>query len=80
MEARRLSVCRACDGVGLFAPSNPSCNIRARRPSWIVVEKCDTCDRYSDDMDAALSLFAIAGWFQCDDGGWHILADIKSRQ
>lgn len=31
-------------------------------------------------MDAALSLFAIAGWFQCDDGGWHILADIKSRQ
>ena len=57
----------------------PSCIIKACRALWIVVERCDTCERFADDVAAALSQFTIAGWFQCDDGGWHALADSGSR-
>ena len=62
------------------APATPSCKVPGQKPPWIVVERCDLCECFEDDFVAALSLYKIAGWFQCCDGGWHVLADIRSRR
>jgi hypothetical protein len=70
--------CPACAGSGLFSPAVPSCTIKACRARWIVVERCDACEQFVDDLAAALSRFNVAGWFQCDSGGWHALADSGS--
>lgn len=70
--------CEACGGKGMFVPALPSCNIVAMKPPWIVVEKCDTCDKFADDLSASLTEFAIAGWFVCTNGGYHALADTRS--
>jgi hypothetical protein len=72
--------CEGCDGHGVRVPALPSCHIRGARRPWIVVERCDTCECFSDDLSAALSLYEVAGWFQCCAGGWHALADSRSRQ
>ena len=73
------SPCQSCGGIGLFAPAVPSCDIPGKRAAWIVVERCDTCERYANDVAAALARFGIAGWFRCNDGGWHALARRDSR-
>ena len=70
--------CQACGESGALAPAMPSCKIPARKEPWVVVEKCDACDQYVDDMAAALSLFRIAGWFACEDSAEHALANRKS--
>ena len=71
--------CPACSGRGMFIPAIPSCHIRALKHPWIVVEKCDTCDKFNDDLSAALTEFSIAGWFLCTDGGYHALVDTRSE-
>jgi hypothetical protein len=71
--------CPACSGKGMFVPAIPSCHIQALKPPWIVVEKCDTCDKFKDDLSAALTEFSIAGWFLCTDGGYHALVDTRSK-
>jgi hypothetical protein len=71
--------CPACSGTGLLAPAVPSCSIPALKHPWIVVEKCDFCDKFTDDMTAGLSRFRIVGWFLCADGGHHALANPDSR-
>ena len=72
--------CRACDGTGVLTPAIPSCRIPARKDPWVVIEKCDACDRYADDMAAASSAFRIAGWFACNDGAQHALANRRSAR
>lgn len=71
--------CQACSGDGLLAPAIPSCNITALKYPWVVIEKCDSCDRFIDDLSAGLSQFKIVGWFLCDDGGYHALADLRTE-
>ena len=71
--------CQACSGIGLLAPAIPSCHIKALQYPWIVIEKCDSCDRFNDDLSAGLSRFKIVGWFLCNDGGYHALADLRSK-
>ena len=71
--------CQACAGDGLLAPALPSCNITALKNPWVVVEKCYSCDRFIDDLSAGLSQFKIVGWFLCNDGGYHALADLRSK-
>lgn len=58
----------------------PSCKIPARKEPWVVVEKCDACDRYVDDLTAASSLFQVAGWFTCNNGAQHALAAIVAQR
>ena len=78
MGVRRIrNRCQAFGGTGVLAPAIPSCRIPARKGPWIVVEKCDACDQYVDDLAAASSLFRIAGWFGCEDGAEHALANLK---
>jgi hypothetical protein len=70
--------CNACKGKGLFAPASPSCKITALRHPWIVVEKCDSCESFEDDLLAAQSLYHVAGWFPCTEGSFHALADTRT--
>lgn len=71
--------CSACGGRGLLAPTMPSCKIPSLKDPWIVVEKCDSCDRFADDLVAGLSKFEVVGWFLCADGGYHALADFSTK-
>ena len=72
--------CRACGGSGVLAPAVPSCKIRARKEPWVVVEKCDVCEQYVNDLAAASSLFQVAGWFACENGAEHALANRRSAR
>lgn len=76
MAKRRT--CKVCDGKGLFAPARPSCKIPALRHPWVVVERCDSCEFFSDDLLAAQSLYGVAGWFTCIGGAFHALADTRT--
>lgn len=73
MDVRRRCCC--CGGSGVLAPAAPSCDIAGWTATWIVVERCDACARFEDDLSAALSRFRVAGWFRCTDGGEHALAN-----
>ena len=73
-------VCEGCGGTGLRLPATPSCEIQGPDHPWICVEKCDTCDRFEDDLAGALTKFCVAGWFRCASGGEHVLADSASRR
>lgn len=63
--------CEGCDGTGLRAPATPSCFLPVRYRSWVVVERCDYCERFPDDLTAARTLFTDAKWIECASGGWH---------
>lgn len=73
-------VCDACQDRGARFPCTPSCSIPALKEHWIVVEKCDSCDRFPDDLSAAVAFFRVAGWFPCSDGGEHVLADSRTQE
>lgn len=73
------SLCVACGGSGILSPAKPSCSIARPRGTWIVVERCDSCEKYPDDLTAALARFKIAAWFLCANGGEHALAQTPSR-
>jgi len=70
--------CKACGGKGLFAPAHPSCKIPGLRHPWIVIERCDICEFFPDDLLAAQSVYAVAGWFTCTGGAFHALADSRT--
>jgi len=76
----RKEKCEACGGNGVLFPCRPACRIPALRKPWIVVEKCDSCGKFADDLSAALGSFEAAGWFLCTDGGEHVLAHSHTRK
>lgn len=65
--------CEGCDGSGIRSPAEPMCRI-AMRPGWLVVERCDTCERFRTDLDAAKSRYHDARWVTCANGGDHAIA------
>lgn len=66
--------CEGCDGGGVRAPASPSCEIPGIREPWFVVERCDYCEKYSSDLEAALSIAAVARYVTCTAGGTHVIA------
>ena len=64
-------ICEGCDGSGIRWPATPSCVLPATDDGWFVVERCDTCQKYEDDLAAAEALFQDAHWTNCADGGAH---------
>lgn len=70
--------CEGCAGSGVRVPARPACSIPGLIPTWIVVERCDTCELFDDDLTAALSMYGVAGWFLCVNGGYHALARTRS--
>jgi hypothetical protein len=64
--------CEGCDGSGIRSPAEPSCiTPEVDGSNWVIVEKCDTCDLFPDDLSAAAALFATVKWIKCLHGGWH---------
>lgn len=67
---RRTKRCPGCPGNGIRCPATPSCRL-PRLQGWTVVERCDTCERYPNDLAAAAALFRTVKWVACADGGRH---------
>ncbi len=64
--------CEGCDGNGVRCPAEPSCSfLPGDVADWVLVEKCDTCDRCPDDLAAAEVVFYEAKWVTCAQGGQH---------
>lgn len=68
------SLCEGCNGSGVRAPATPSCVLDLPSPAWVVVERCDTCMRYEDDLEAAQAYFAQTRTVLCASQGEHVLA------
>lgn len=68
--SRRAKGCAGCPGAGVRCPATPSCRLPRLR-GWTVVERCDTCARYPNDLAAAAALFQTVKWVTCADGGRH---------
>jgi hypothetical protein len=67
---RKARSCPGCSGNGIRSPATPSCRL-PRLKGWTVVERCDTCQRYPDDLAAAAALFRKVKWVTCAGGGLH---------
>jgi hypothetical protein len=66
------SVCEGCPGTGIRSPADPSCAIDGVDLTvWTIVERCDMCERFDDDLAAAKEVFATTRWVECKAGGWH---------
>ena len=64
--------CEGCNGRGVRYPAEPSCSfLPGNVVDWVLVEKCDTCDRCPDDLAAAERVFCEAKWVACAQGGQH---------
>jgi hypothetical protein len=68
--SRRAKCCAGCRGNGIRCPATPSCRL-PRLQGWTVVERCDTCERYPNDLAAAAALFLTVKWVTCANGGLH---------
>jgi len=67
-----LPECEGCDGSGIRDYAEPSCCITIPEGTRIV-ERCDSCERFSSDLVAADTL-GEADWVKCEDGGDHAVA------
>lgn len=65
--------CEGCGGSGIRCPATPSCRLAICGDGWIVVERCDMCDLYADDLAAASVLFHETRWVICASGGPHAI-------
>ena len=68
--SRETGTCPGCPGNGIRCPATPSCRL-PRMKGWTVVERCDTCQHYPNDLAAAAALFTKVKWVACASGGWH---------
>ena len=65
--------CEGCDGSGIRQPSTPSCSMHLPE-GWHVLERCDACERFASDLDAARFYHGNRLWsVVCDDQGWHVV-------
>lgn len=64
--------CDGCDGSGIRFPATPSCVFKIP-PEYTVVERCDHCERFLDDLHAAHQIDKLAHWVQCTTGGVHAI-------
>jgi hypothetical protein len=63
--------CEGCDGSGIRWPAGPSCPLPDLPAGWVVVERCDSCERFPDDLAAAAVVCGQSKWLQCESGGFH---------
>ena len=72
--------CEGCDGSGIRCPAGPSCPLPDLPAGWVVVERCDYCERYPDDLAAAAIVCDKSMWLQCESGGFHAVGLPRSGQ
>ena len=77
--SRRAKCCAGCRGNGIRCPATPSCRL-PRLQGWTVVERCDTCERYPNDLAAAAALFLTVKWVTCANGGLHAVGKDPVRK
>ena len=70
--------CEGCDGSGIRCPAEPSCPLPQMPAGWVVVERCDYCEKYEDDLAAAAVVCDEAIWLRCESGGCHAVGRPKS--
>jgi hypothetical protein len=63
--------CEGCDGSGIRCPAIPSCAMDVDINGWVIVERCDSCEIYPNDIAAAHVHFREAKWIVCKNGGAH---------
>lgn len=68
--------CEGCDGSGVRVPASPSCLLNVV-DDWIIVERCDTCQQFMSDIDAADSVFLETRWVTCASGGAHAIGRLR---
>lgn len=67
--------CEGCDGSGVRCPATPTCvfpGVDLGR--WTIVERCDYCELYPNDLCAGASRFSEVRWVTCPFGGDHAIA------
>lgn len=62
--------CEGCDGSGIRSPATPTCAL-VELLGGTIVERCDMCEKYETDLEAAASLYKDVRWVMCQDGGEH---------
>jgi hypothetical protein len=72
--------CEGCDGSGVRCPAEPSCAIPELPPGWVVVERCDYCERYPNDLAAAEVVCTDAKWVRCESDGFHAVGFLSLRE
>lgn len=73
--------CEECKGTGIRDPSNPSCIVVVPE-GWHVIERCDACEWYDDDFDAARAYYEDNSVMEvyCTDGGSHVAVQPAGRR
>lgn len=68
--------CTCCE-KGIRDQANPSCGFEAP-PGFVIVERCDACQLFSDDLKAAEAWGDMARWFHGECGHTHAIAKPRS--
>jgi len=68
--------CEGCDGSGIRAPAHPSCYVPLPH-GFSVIERCDSCEVYPDDLAAARAIADDCRWLRCADGGSHAIGRLR---
>jgi hypothetical protein len=71
--------CEGCNGSGVRFPARPSCELPPVEEGWEVVERCDSCEAFEDDLAAGLAIAPEARWIECASGGWHAICRVSER-
>ncbi len=71
--------CETCNGPGIVSSAYPSCKLLVTAEElngdWVVVERCDDCQRFIDDMNAATHFYEECVAVDCENGkDTHVLA------
>jgi hypothetical protein len=72
--------CEGCDGSGIRCPAEPSCALAELPVGWVVVERCDLCARYADDLSAACVVCDRSRWVRCTSGGIHAVGYVTTKR
>jgi hypothetical protein len=67
-------VCEGCGGTGFRAHALPSCLFTNFPQGWQFIERCDLCEVYENDLEAAQALSGHARWIECHNGALHAVA------
>jgi len=69
----RFCIKEECCTDGVRDNAEPSCTVDVPQ-GWRIVERCDACDKFKTDLDAAKTVSKEARWVTCPDGGSHVVA------
>lgn len=70
--------CEGCDGSGIRCPAEPSCAMPDLSLGSVIVERCDYCQQYPDDLAAAEVVCDDPTLIRCESGGVHAVGRLVS--